>query len=475
MARRTHPRRNGRALLGLAVSLVVAPGLLSIAQAAPPGEGSRFGALPAPPPKAHGETPLPELERPKSEFHGLPAPASKPQAGPKTDFSQVPEPLTTATGDGDEDADDEPTASDEAAPASKKQSDELEKPKWIKHRVIGGDRLDEIADRYGVSRESIIRWNKLDKKRPMIRAGQKLRIYAKRYPPPREQISYKVRKGDTWGKVAKKYGVDEDRLRRWNPRVPRKWKAGAEIAIWIEPKPEIPEEEVAVAGGSSGKGGSKGKTRGGKPKTDADLPIKKVRQNGRSVGKPSSGSLSHGVQLPENEALYHVRRPENSYGSTHTIELVQLTIARWRRDHGYTGTLHIGDISKSGGGRLRPHASHRTGRDIDIRLPLKKGIKRSGGLPEGPNDVDWDATWALIKEMCDTGQVLYIFLGHGRQKYLYKAARRAGMSKAELERYIQYPQAPKTGKSLVRHAKGHNAHFHVRFKCGPTDTRCRDK
>ncbi len=463
--------------MALAVSLVVAPGLLSVAHAAPPGGGSRYDALPAPPPKQDGNAPLPELSQPKNEFRDLPAPSARPKAAPKTDLSQVPPPLVTSTGDGDED-DDEPTAAEESAPAPKKPSDELDKPKWIKHRVIGGDRLDEIADRYGVSRNSVIRWNKLDKKKPFIRAGQNLKIYAKRYPPPREQIDYKVEKGDTWGKIATADEGEEDRLRRWNPKVPRRFKAGTSIVIWVEPTPEIPEEEVAVAGGSSGgKSSVAGKSSGGKPapKTDATLPIKKVRQNGRSIGKPSAGSLSHGVQLPENEALYHIRRPENAYGSTHTVELLQLTIARWRRDSGYAGTLHIGDLSKAGGGRLRPHASHRTGRDIDIRLPLKKGVKRSGGLPEGPNDVDWDATWALIKEMCDTGEVLYIFLGHGRQKYLYKAARRAGMSKAQLEKYIQYPQPPKSGKSLVRHAKGHNAHFHVRFKCGPKDTRCRDK
>ena len=40
------------------------------------------------------------------------------------------------------------------------------------------------------------------------------------------------------------------------------------------------------------------------------------------------------------------------------------------------GEIKIADISKKGGGRLRPHSSHQAGRDVDIRLPRRKGSSK---------------------------------------------------------------------------------------------------
>jgi arginyl-tRNA synthetase len=86
--------------------------------------------------------------------------------------------------------------------------------------------------------------------------------------------------------------------------------------------------------------------------------------------------------------------------------------------------------------------------------------------------VNWDAAWALVKAFIETGEVRYIFLSNSRQTELYRAAKRAGATEAELEEYIQYPHANLT--AFVRHSNGHDKHMHVRFKCAATETDCGD-
>ena len=346
-----------------------------------------------------------------------------------------------------------PDPSTKPAPKPEPQA-EAEKPKrkWIRHEVIPGDRLDTIAVRYGVTRKALQRWNKLDPKKSVIRVGQKLKVYANHVPPPRRQISYTVKKGDTWGKIAKKHGVEEKLLRRWNKKVPRKFKYGTELRLWVE------QEE------------SRPKRKGGKGSSRAALPTVTVSSNGYSVGKPNRGKLVNGVLLPENEKLYTRRNPDGLYGTSHTIGNLQHAIAVWRQETDYSGQLVVSAISKKHGGRFRPHKSHQTGRDVDIRLPVRKGIDHT--LAQNSKEIDWDATWSLVQALLETKQVQYIFLEYSRQKRLFAAAKRAGVSEKQLSSWIQYPNRPKTNNGIVRHAEGHTSHMHVRFNCGPTETRC---
>src|SRR5690606_22053038 len=71
-------------------------------------------------------------------------------------------------------------------------------PVWVEHEVIPGDTVETIALRYGVPSTSIIKWNKLDRKKPRVRAGKTLRVHAVRPPPPRERREVEIKKGDSW-------------------------------------------------------------------------------------------------------------------------------------------------------------------------------------------------------------------------------------------------------------------------------------
>ena len=99
--------------------------------------------------------------------------------------------------------------------------------------VRSGDTLITIADRFGVSLAELRRWNHL--RGNFIRAGHRLRVaapmvvrhtYASRRStrnstsregdPPRHATYYRVRRGDTLGSIADRFGVSVADLRRWN-------------------------------------------------------------------------------------------------------------------------------------------------------------------------------------------------------------------------------------------------------------------
>jgi LysM repeat protein len=320
---------------------------------------------------------------------------------------------------------------------------------WVTHRVVPRERLDDIAVRYGVSRDEIVRWNKRLKKSQWIYAGQKLKVYARKVPPPREKITYVVERGDTWSGIAKKYNVQAEDLRQWNRKVPRAFMAGTKLVVYTNPLLPPPGEEADLG-------------------SEAPLPVIHVKAGGIAVGRPNRGKLVGGVRLDDGD-MFKVRDPDKAYGTTHTVQHLQEAVAKFRRDTGFDKHLVVGAISLRHGGRFRPHSSHQTGRDVDLRLPKRKGADEKSS---SASDIDWALSWKLVESLIDTGEVEYIFLDWVRQKRLYRAAQAAGASKKRIQQAIQYPRAKKTNHGVVRHADGHNIHIHIRFKCAPGNSRC---
>jgi hypothetical protein len=194
-------------------------------------------------------------------------------------------------------------------------------------------------------------------------------------------------------------------------------------------------------------------------------------EGGRSSGTPQAGRLVDGTPLPYAPALYTRRNPARSFGSSHTIETVQAALGAMRHDKHVHAEVIIGDLSQPKGGWFPPHVSHQSGRDIDIRLIVAPGLDRTT-LPTTPEQVDWDAMWALVHSFLETGQVTYVFLGWSRQPHLYAAARRAGVHRRVLEQWFQWPDRNNPA-AVIRHEDGHLAHIHVRLACSPADADCR--
>jgi murein endopeptidase len=181
--------------------------------------------------------------------------------------------------------------------------------------------------------------------------------------------------------------------------------------------------------------------------------------------------MRNAVQLPENPPLYTIRNPDHSWGSSNSVEQLQVGMAIFREQTGFKRQIMICDMSLRTGGRFRPHRSHTSGRDVDIRLPLRAGVPEET-LPENPAVVDWDMAWSLIKALVATGEVHYLVLARSRLVHLYKAAQRAGESEEDLTVLMQYPGHGRN--TMIRHSAGHTKHMHVRWNCAPEEEQCTD-
>lgn len=83
------------------------------------------------------------------------------------------------------------------------------KDKFV-HVVAAGENLSLIAQQYGLKKVSTLIWeNNLDAS-GTIKVGQKLIV------PPTDGISHKIAKGENLAAIAKKYGVEEELIRKQN-------------------------------------------------------------------------------------------------------------------------------------------------------------------------------------------------------------------------------------------------------------------
>ena len=123
---------------------------------------------------------------------------------------------------------------------------------WRKHEVRRGETLSHIAARWGTSVRAVQEANSLGRG-TMIHPGDQLLIpmprdlsaqarlraeRAGRYVPPKgyERVTYKVRKGDTLGSIARRLGVSVTHLKRVNKiKDPRKIQIGQTIAAYRPP------------------------------------------------------------------------------------------------------------------------------------------------------------------------------------------------------------------------------------------------
>ncbi|MEW6703093.1 MAG: LysM peptidoglycan-binding domain-containing protein [Bacteroidota bacterium] len=107
---------------------------------------------------------------------------------------------------------------------------------WIEHRIRNGESLSSIAARYSVSISQIKEWNNLKSNR-LVR-GKKLMIYsgdnkklAGSSSVDGRTTKYKVKKGDSIGKIAEKFGVTVMQIRRWNKLNSNKIVAGKILTV----------------------------------------------------------------------------------------------------------------------------------------------------------------------------------------------------------------------------------------------------
>lgn len=176
-----------------------------------------------------------------------------------------------------------------------------------------------------------------------------------------------------------------------------------------------------------------------------------------SSGSANGGRLVNGVPFPEAPGF--VLRSGDVYGTAETIAALRYAVAKVHQLYPSAPDLVMGDISRNGGGKLRPHVSHQSGRDVDVGYYFKHATRDF--LSANRSNLDVERTWAFIEALLEEHKVEYIFIDYSVQAILYSYVKyELGAPAAYLEQVFSY----RGGRNaVIRHASGHRNHIHVRF------------
>lgn len=176
-----------------------------------------------------------------------------------------------------------------------------------------------------------------------------------------------------------------------------------------------------------------------------------------SVGLAEAGRIVNGVQVPPGDSWVAVD-PQNAWGAQETVDFVTAAAAEVRRLFPEAPPLRIGHIGRKDGGHLRPHRSHQSGRDVDVGFYYPRGEDPGRLSKRRDQAMDLAMNWAFLKAVITLTDVQFVFLDQRIQDRLYDFALKQGEDKAWLDRVFRAGHA-----SLVKHARRHRDHFHVRF------------
>ncbi len=180
-----------------------------------------------------------------------------------------------------------------------------------------------------------------------------------------------------------------------------------------------------------------------------------------SLGRASSGVLVNGVKMPEGEH-WDMMGGGATWGTQETVDyLIEAIEAVNRRFPTGTHTARIGHLSAKRGGALSPHKSHQSGRDVDVSYYYKLPTKHLWYRRAGAHNLDLPRTWAFVRALVTMTDVEMIFINSSIQKLIKQHALSVGEDPTWLDSIFQ--RGSRHRWPLVRHARGHDTHIHVRF------------
>ena len=112
--------------------------------------------------------------------------------------------------------------------------------------VKSGDSLWKIAKTHQVSHKQLAKWNGMAPGDP-IRPGQKLVLWVDKQPAPKKvsaldlqpsgiqsSVSYKVRRGDSLSRIAQRFSVSVNELKRWNALPDKYLQPGQRLKLYVD-------------------------------------------------------------------------------------------------------------------------------------------------------------------------------------------------------------------------------------------------
>jgi penicillin-insensitive murein endopeptidase len=201
-----------------------------------------------------------------------------------------------------------------------------------------------------------------------------------------------------------------------------------------------------------------------------------------SVGVPNHGVQTGAVELPAHGKGYERYRPKgrNHWGRPRLVDALTRIAAEMELE--LPGApLVIGDLAARSGGKIPGHASHRSGRDVDLLFytltPAGAPVTSPGfvrfeadalAVVPGSGDyvrLDIPRQWLLVKKLVTDAEigVQFLFVSKPIEALLMDYAR-ARDEPLELQHRAQTVML-QPGDSLP-----HDDHLHLRIACSPEET-----
>ena len=359
------------------------------------------------------------------------------------------------------------------------------------HRVVAGDSLELLAQRYHTTVEALRRLNELEG--DLIRVGEELAITersggAAPVSEPEAVLRHRVVPGDTLLCIAMRYGVSAERIREDNPRVrvevgrtlvirggraPATDDAPSAITHRVRPGESLARIARRHAISVAALRALNGDLDPARLRPGTELVVQRGAPS-ESVGSPSCGSIRGGVQL-ERHAAFVLRNRARAWTTRRTAERLHAAFDALVRAEPRAPRVRVHDLSLEGGGAIDDHRSHQSGRDADITYYQRRGCG-GAGCPlrrVDPSDLDARRQWILFRHWLQRGDAEAIYVDYELQAPLYREADRRGATAEELARWFQYPRGRSHPEGVVRHFPNHRDHLHVRFACDPGESGCR--
>jgi penicillin-insensitive murein DD-endopeptidase len=196
-----------------------------------------------------------------------------------------------------------------------------------------------------------------------------------------------------------------------------------------------------------------------------------------SVGLPYHGVLTAATELPPSGPGYARYRPFGSrnFGTPTLVRAIERAAVQVETLAPDGKRLLIGDLSAKIGGKVSGHASHRTGRDVDLLYYANTldGVPvtspgfihfASDGLARTPSggylQLDARREWLLIRALLTDpeAEVLWIFVSRDIEAIVTDYALSIGEPAELVSRAIRVLYQP-------RDSANHDDHIHVRVAC----------
>jgi len=201
-----------------------------------------------------------------------------------------------------------------------------------------------------------------------------------------------------------------------------------------------------------------------------------------SVGMPNLGVQTGASQLPISGRGFVRYRPQgkNHWGRPRLVAALE-RIAGEIDSELPGGVLVIGDLGAQRGGRIPGHASHRSGRDVDLLFyaltPAGASIVSPGfvryegdGLAVEPDSGDYlrldvARQWLLVKKLVTSPEigVQFLFISQPLEALLMDYARARGEP-------LELQDRAQTVMLQPRDSLPHDDHLHLRIACSPEET-----